>query len=441
VIGEQRQSTSVLVIGGGVGGVAVGRRLAYCGVSTLVLERSSVLGGAAGSFRVGRWRFDVGLHCFFTTEPRVAAYVNELMGDGHQERSLRELVWYAGEWRPYPPLRNLACYPESCRALGRALTPAAGPHPETNAEAAARSLVGDRLSELFVLPRLRAFWGVDPASLPASVVRGAAAAREEIQAGARAPLDQPPRRGWHYPIKGGFVDYVSRLSHGVPVRLGTRVTGIDPSRRQVSVTGAKRPVRYGRLISSLPLPELARLATGLPADLAEQAAKLRHSSLTLVSLGVSAATPPAPWVYTWDPGASWYRASFPAEFDPTAAPPGTNSVQTETYWHGRPPDPDRLWREVVRSLRELALLPRHATVLVRDVRTVRYANTYANTADAEVVAQLQSWFAERGVACVGRYGRWDNARFDQVLDHAHRVADGLTAESVPSVAARLRVDL
>ncbi|GAA2340020.1 protoporphyrinogen/coproporphyrinogen oxidase [Dactylosporangium salmoneum] len=419
----------VLVVGGGVAGIAAARTLAERGALPLVLEATGALGGNCGGFRAGGFRFDLGLHCFFTTDPRAQAQVDALMGGRGRERPLREVVHQDGRWLPYPPLRNLAAYPDA-GTVTLPDRPLSTPPPD--AAAAVRAQVGDELAERFVLPQLRKHWGADPRTLPAGVARsGGLAPAEEILAGARAPLDEPPGRTWQYPPVGGFAAYIERLAEGVPVRFGARVVRVDLDRREVTLDGGE-VLPYEHLVSSMPLPALvAALCPAPSAGVLGRAAALPHSSLTLVSLGVSTVDAPAPWVYSFDEDVPWVRATFPAEMDPAAAPPGTAAVQAEVYWRGRRPDAATLAEEVTASLRRLGLLPRGADVLVRDVRTVRYANTCASDEDRAFVDGLLADLQDRGVSAAGRYARWDNGRFDQTLVRATDLAGRI----VPAQAA------
>lgn len=331
----------VLVAGAGVAGVGVARQLSGRGVPALVLEAGDGVGGTCAGFRLGGWRFDYGLHCFFTAMPSVLSYVHDVMGPHHRERPLRELLWYDGRWLPYPPLRNLAAYP-AVAALSPERAPASGDCVEV-----VRAHLGDQLATAFVLPQLASYWGRIPAELPAPAARsGGLASRAEIEAGLHAPLDDPPSRTWWYTVAGGFGDYVSRLATGVRVRYRATVSRVDAGARRAS-TADGRSYDFDRLVSTLPLPELVDIVADLPDGYRHRARRLRYSSVTLVSLAVSAATPPGPWVYGFTAGVPWFRAVFPTELDPAASPPGTASVQTETYWQAPSPPPADLRDRVV----------------------------------------------------------------------------------------------
>jgi protoporphyrinogen oxidase len=416
----------LLVLGAGIAGVTAARSRAGRHPHTVILEAADSVGGVAGVFRVGDFRFDYGLHCFFTAYPQVEALLEDVMAGAHERRPLTELVWHDGGWRPYPAARNLAAYPEEVARQALADLPDSPPSSAAdNAVAAGEAAAGRYLTRKFVVPQLRKYWATEPERLPAAVARaGFAATPDEIRAGAVRALDDPPTRSWSYPARGGFATYVERLATGLDIRYATRATRIDPAARVVE-TGDGSGLRYRRLVSSIPLPRLLAMVDGAPSDLVAATAALGHTAVHLVSLGVTAIDAPAPWVYDIDPRVPWFRATFPSEYSPGSAPDGLASVQTESY-SAEAPTAD----EVIASLRWRGLLPPGAEVVCRDSRTLPYASTLLRPSEAPVVRDAIGWLTTQGITTVGRYGRWDNAKFDVVMARTDELIGGRTAVAV-----------
>ena len=55
-----RSSPRVVVVGGGVGGLASAGRLARAGCAVTLLEKNDDVGGRMQSEHLGEWRFDTG---------------------------------------------------------------------------------------------------------------------------------------------------------------------------------------------------------------------------------------------------------------------------------------------------------------------------------------------------------------------------------------------
>ena len=54
--------TNVVIIGTGIGGAGISALLAKAGATPVVLERSSIIGGKAGSYERRGFKMEVGIH-------------------------------------------------------------------------------------------------------------------------------------------------------------------------------------------------------------------------------------------------------------------------------------------------------------------------------------------------------------------------------------------
>ncbi|HXW03728.1 MAG TPA: FAD-dependent oxidoreductase [Vicinamibacterales bacterium] len=70
---------SVTVVGAGVAGLTIAYQLASRGYAVTVVEKNEVVGGLARTFHYGDFHFDVGPHRFHTENPRVAAFIREIL--------------------------------------------------------------------------------------------------------------------------------------------------------------------------------------------------------------------------------------------------------------------------------------------------------------------------------------------------------------------------
>ena len=70
----------VTVVGAGVAGLTLAHQLARQGWDVTVLEAHHEVGGLGRSWHYGEFHFDVGPHRFHTENPRVAAFVSDVLG-------------------------------------------------------------------------------------------------------------------------------------------------------------------------------------------------------------------------------------------------------------------------------------------------------------------------------------------------------------------------
>ncbi|MGD9124442.1 MAG: FAD-dependent oxidoreductase [Desulfarculaceae bacterium] len=105
-----RASKRVIILGGGISGLAAGWHLArQGGFEVKVLERAADTGGVCGSFKHNGFTLDYGAHKFYSLIPGIMDEVRSLMGDGLLELNKQNRIFLRGRLVDYPlSLGNLA---------------------------------------------------------------------------------------------------------------------------------------------------------------------------------------------------------------------------------------------------------------------------------------------------------------------------------------------
>jgi len=93
----------LLIIGAGPAGLSLAHH--YVG-ERLILERESTVGGLCRSFEIDGAVFDIGGHSFHTPHAKVDAFVTELMTNRWSTQKRNALVYFDGEFIPYPFQRH-----------------------------------------------------------------------------------------------------------------------------------------------------------------------------------------------------------------------------------------------------------------------------------------------------------------------------------------------
>lgn len=93
---------SVTVVGAGVAGLTIGYQLARKGYSVTVVEKNDVVGGLARTFHYGDFHFDVGPHRFHTENPRVAAFIREILKEEAHEIPRKSGARMFGRFHEWP---------------------------------------------------------------------------------------------------------------------------------------------------------------------------------------------------------------------------------------------------------------------------------------------------------------------------------------------------
>lgn len=297
----------VVVLGGGVAGLAAGYYLARDGWPVTVVERAPVLGGLCGSFKVGGFTLDHGPHKLYSVVPGILDEIRTLLGDRLIEHQKKNRIRLLGRYLDYPlRLGNLLPLLGPLRAaklgLGYAGAMAGGlfdrGQPASYEDYILRRF-GRGVYELVFEPLAAKVWG-DPRQLSADL------ARARIPSGGAAELvlrllklkentEEVDAPFFYYP-KGGFGVWPERLAEETRKAGGTILTSAAPvaltraGGRVRSVTlqtdGGTVELPCDTLVSSIPIHALAALLHPGDAAVDEEARRLRLRDLALVFLVV-----------------------------------------------------------------------------------------------------------------------------------------------------------
>jgi protoporphyrinogen oxidase len=438
----------VVVLGAGPAGLAAAWRAAQRGRSVLVLERAPAVGGMTASFEVAGVRVDHGSHRLHpATPPHVLGPLRELLGADLQTRPRNGRLRVYGRWVGFPlrPGELLRTLPrDALRRIARdaALRPLTPVRSGSYAELL-ESRLGPELYDALYAPYAEKLWGLPGGRVDAEQARRRVSAgglwgiaRKVLRGAAgRAPADGQGRV-FHYPRRGfgQIVDVLAdaATAAGAVVETGAEVATVRPLRSRVAVSTVDgRTVHAGHVLSTVPLPVLARLARPQPpAGVLADAASLRFRAMVLVYL-VHAGGRWTPYDAHYLPGPETpvTRVSEPANYRVSAEDPSDRSVLCAEI----PCAPgDRVWTSTADELAALvtdglaaAGLPpvRPAGVEVR-----RLAHVYPvyETGYAGRLAGLDRWAdgLER-VTTFGRLGLFAHDNTHHALAEAWDAVDAL----------------
>jgi protoporphyrinogen oxidase len=91
-----------IVLGGGLAGLSAAYSLTRSGRKAVVLEADSTVGGLSKTVRMGRFRFDIGGHRFYTKDKEVDALVRRLMDGELLTVHRKSTIFMRGKFFDYP---------------------------------------------------------------------------------------------------------------------------------------------------------------------------------------------------------------------------------------------------------------------------------------------------------------------------------------------------
>ncbi len=195
------------------------------------------------------------------------------------------------------------------------------------------------------------------------------------------------------------------------------MVAIDPREKLLRFANGQQ-VRYGQLISSIPLPELVRLLRGAPDRVLAAAGRLACSQLVLVTLGIDRDDlTDAHWTYFYDQDIEMSRLSTPHMQSRWNAPPGCGSFQAEVYFSAKykplTDSLDVIAQRVCADLRRVGLLRETDRILFQSTKLIPYANVIFDLDSGPATAVVHGYLEDLGIRYCGRYGDWAYIWTDQ----------------------------
>lgn len=429
---------SLLILGGGIAGLAAADEAARFGVEVTLVEREGRTGGLLSTDRRGGFSFDRGGHRFITAVPWVLERVRDRVGDRFLVRERNSFVLWDDTRIKYPlefgDLLARLGPGENLRAFGSYL--AATPRRWWRRQERTLAEWLERRFGRYLYRRVFAgysekLWGMPPEEIAAewapqriSIPSLGGYLRELLW-----PSRRPARtyaKQYLYPRTGiGEIPErfeASAREHGAKVRTGTKLVSLAPVAEGWRV-GLETVAHDGRpavksvevfagVIVTVPL-EVALLSwEGRPYPVPE----LEQRSLRFLNLGFDRPVPlDATWLYQPDPKCRFTRIQIPAARGPEMVPPGSGSIQLEEPWNAddRSTLDDR-FAEARALLAPKGLWPGEPSVTFESHAEFAYPiyRPHARERARDAIAWIES---HPGIAVAGRQGRFEYIFLDRAL--------------------------
>jgi protoporphyrinogen oxidase len=411
------KNRDIVVLGGGLTGLTAGM---FTGAP--VYEAADHVGGAAASDRVDGYTFDRGIHVLQTRSQQVLDLLDKVGVELNiHDRSAH--IYAFNRYTAYPFQINSTNLPigRRIKCVWDFLNRDRNPEP-TNYEGWIRKNIGQGFATTFLIPYSEKFWGVHPREMTFEwtgnrvpkanawqVLRGAVISRN-TRVGSNAVFRYPKGAGGYGAVAEALARHVGEL------HLGHRATHVDLAGRRVTFNDSIE-VPYKVLVTSVPIPELIRIASDVPNEVREAVASLRTNSILVVNLGVGRANLSRKhWVHFPDKDISFFRISFPHNFSAELTPPGMSSVSAEVaYTLDAPPDEEATVQRVIDDLVGVGVLRRDDPIVAVGTRHIKYAYCIYDEPRQKALPVLRNWLKRVDVVPGGRFGLWTYFWSDEAI--------------------------
>jgi protoporphyrinogen oxidase len=411
--------TDVLIVGGGVTGLAFAQALRAD--DYLLCEASDDVGGYCRTVRRSGYVWDYSGHFFHFQHPDIEAELVGRIGPSRVRRVSRSAkVLFKDRLVEFPFQRHIdqlagEDFIECLRGLGSRDT-----IDPRDFRQMLYSRFGEGICEMFMVPYNEKVYATDLAGLDIEAMGRFFPLTDANELLAGLGDDSPPTYNstFTYP-EGGAVEFVRALQHGIPperILLNEPLVELD-LRRHLAKT-PRSTIEYDSLVSTMALPTLLGLA-GLPHD----RDLYRHNKVLVFNLGFDRKGPTdVHWIYVPGREVCFYRVGFYDNIWPT----DRMSLYVEV---GCRADAD-LSCEAIAAMRERVLADLVSTGIVKGQHLVAShhvvldpAYVHVTQASADDVIEQKATLATRGVHTIGRYGSWTYCSIEDNIVEARRLAE------------------
>lgn len=425
----------IVILGGGITGLAAANALADAGEECLVVEKEAETGGHCRSIVAGQYAFDMSGHFLHSSDPAMLDWILRIPGIAWTTITRDARVWLRGKMTPYPFQANLRghdpAFVKRCLAgfaAERIREAVGGEGAHANFAEWLMARFGKEMCRSFFFPYNRKMWrtplgemGTEWTAWSVPVPRF-----EDLLAGARGETREGMgyNATFRYPRRGGIGALPRGLSRplGSRIRTGVRVDRVN-LRRKVVHTSDGKEIPFRAAISTIPLPDLAGRCDGLPSAARQASSALKWVKVLAINLGVAGAGKiPGHWIYVPERSYPFFRTGFLSNVDRAAAPEGSASIFVEKSF--LPGTAVRVNAEIsaaLRGLRRMGILRRGSIVEERRGVMLDPAYVVFDRFREKAVALLTRELRRRGVILAGRYGAWDYYGMERSM------ADGMRA--------------
>ncbi len=422
-----------VVIGAGVSWLSFANwwRERHPGADVVVLEAEAEPGGYCRTVVQDGFVWDYSGHFFHFRDPSIEAWLRARM-PGQEVRTVvrKSAIRYAGRDIDFPFQKHIHQLPldEFLDCLVELYFRPAGDDPPRSFGEMLYRKFGKGITERFLRPYNEKLYATDLDRLDVDAMGRffPQADIADIIASMRPRPPGAPSEGYNatftYPA-GGAVQYVHALLRDLPagaVSCGEPARAIDLAAREV-VTPRRR-LGYDRLVSSAPLPQLARLC-----GLAHDAAVFSSNRVAVFNLGFDRkGLRDLHWMYFPDRSLSFYRVGwYDNILPPRPGAPDRMSLYVEI---GAPSgavlDPPALLARVLDDLRRERIVTDHQLVSHHHV-VLDPAYVHITQASIAEAARIKAELAARGVHSVGRYGGWTYCSIEDNMLETRALAERL----------------
>jgi UDP-galactopyranose mutase len=412
-----------LIIGAGPTGLGAANRLLELGEDRfLVLEKSSRVGGLAGSVKDSAgFTWDMGGHVIFSHYEYFDALLDELLAGDYLEHKRQAMVRCLDAWVPYPFQNNIRHLPPEAQwECVRGLLPEEG--APTREPQHFRdwiyAIFGPGIAKYFMLPYNAKLWqtALDEMDFGWIGERVSVVAVERVLKNLILGRDDTgwgPNNTFRFPYFGGTGEIFRRLAKrvGDKVVIGSEIVRLNRTARTVKTTSG-RDYSFEQALYTGPLDRLViNILEAAPDPLIRAAEDLAHSGAVITGVGLKGYRPDDTcWMYFPEQAFPFYRVTNFHNYSPKNVPSRDKyrAFMAETAFPGGGAPPEDAWGKTFQGLLDAGLISEYDSERVADKfeTVLDYAYPVPTLSRNAALRTIQPFLEESGIYSRGRFGGW-----------------------------------
>ncbi|MFH1202033.1 MAG: FAD-dependent oxidoreductase [Candidatus Omnitrophota bacterium] len=432
------RNDKIVILGAGLSGLSAAYYLKNKDYE--IFEKESEPGGLCRSKAIGGFTFDLDAHLLHFRNRHTFDLLFKLMKGNLKEHIRNSYVYFNNEYIFFPfqaHLNKLSSNLKKECILGLLEAKYDPSFSKKNGNFYAWMLktFGRGITEHFMLPYNHKFWTIHPRLLTHEWVDKFIPVPTLDQALVGTLTDKKILIGYNnhflYPINGGINEVTRALAGGVRnLHTQSEAVKIDLLKKEIQFRDGKK-VNFGKLITSIPLPELYRLIKPLPDAVSGALRKLKYTSIYNLNLGINRKLfSGTHWIYFPEDKFIFFRIGFFNSFSKTSAPLGQSALYIEiSYSKNRPLNKANMYPRIMRDLKKAGIISSADEVVAKDANDIRYGYVIYNKEYQKSRKIILEFLSKNNIYSIGRYGSWQYMSMEDAILDGREIGRRLCSEN------------
>ena len=411
----------ITIVGAGLAGLSSAYHLK---TEYTLFERENQVGGLCRSINIKGYTFDYAPHILFTRNPYTRDLLRSLLGDNLQIHARRAYIYMKDTYIKYPFEANLHPLPEKIKEeciQGVIERPRLEPK---NFMEWIQTTMGAGIAKHYMVPYNEKIWKYPLEQINTDWIAGRipSPSVEEMRRGATSPqpMDYGPNTEFWYPKHGGIGALANSLAEKLSVKFGAEATWFNPSSKGVETLyvedDVEKNIESDRVLSSLPLPEIANMMDDVPEEVQTAADNLFYNSLICVMVGVKRPDiTDKHWLYFPEKDLLFNRISFPMNFSSYTTPAGCSSILVEVTYRDKIIDLEEIKKQVLEDLVKAKIITENDEIEICTAIDFKYAYVIYDLYQRKNVKVIHEYLVAHNIIPIGRFGEWEYYNMDKAI--------------------------